>query len=105
MQNLDIDEIHAKPVETSTYHIPKKLFWPVVLVFNAILIVLLVLVIYFGVRQNSQNSVENGSTKITTSPLPPVKRIPDNLQQLFYRLTITPNLNDKTFTGKENLYM
>jgi hypothetical protein len=112
MQNLDVDESNAKPVRINTYHVPKKLFWPVVLVFTAIFIVLLVLTIYFGVNQNSSNGAENGSWRISTttismpatttiSPLPPVQRIPDNLQQLFYQLIITPNLTDETFTGKE----
>jgi len=101
MQNFNIDEIHAKFVRTSTYHIPKKLFWSVVLVFNAILIVLIVLTIYFGVRQKIQHSFENESR--TVPYFPPVKRIPNNLQQLFYRLTITPDLNDETFTGNSKM--
>jgi uncharacterized membrane protein YhaH (DUF805 family) len=112
MQNIDLDESDAKSVRISTYHVPKKLFWPVILVFTAIFIVLLVLTIYFGVNRNSLNGAENGLTRISTttislpatttiSPSPPVQRIPDNLQQLFYQLTITPNLTDETFTGKE----
>ena len=125
MQNLDINESNAIPVRTSTYPVPKKLFWPVVLLSAAIFIVLLVLTIYFGVNQKSQNVVENGLTTTsattvslpattttvslpattTIPPLPPVERIPNNLQQLFYQLTITPNLNDETFTGEESLYM
>lgn len=108
-----MDESNVKPVRIkSTYHVSKKLFWSVVLVFTAIFIVLLVLTIYFGVNQKSSNDAENGSrtTSTTTislpvtttiSPSPPVERIPDNLQQLFYQLIITPNLTDETFTGKE----
>jgi hypothetical protein len=114
MQNLDVDELNGKPVRTSTYQVPKKLFWSVVFVSIAIFIVLLVLTIYFGVNQKSSNGAENESrtTSTTTidlpvtttiSPSPPVERIPDNLQQLFYELTITPDLTDETFTGKENL--
>lgn len=120
MQNLDIDEPNAKSARTSTYHLSKKLFWSVVVVFTAIFIVLLVLTIYFGVNRKSQNDTENRSTTTSTtistttvslpatttiSPLLPIERIPNNLQQLFYQLTITPNLADETFTGKENLYI
>ena len=105
-----------QPVRKNTYHVPKKLFWSVVLVFTAIFIVLLVLTIYFGVNQKSSNDVENESrttstttislsTTTTISPLPPVERIPDNLQQLFYELIITPDLTDETFTGRENLWL
>jgi hypothetical protein len=113
MQNLDIDESHSAPVKTSIYHVRKKLFWPVVIVLSAIFIVLLVLTIYFGVNQKSRNDTENRSTTTsattvslpatTISPLLPVERIPSNLQQLSYQLTITPDFTDETFTGKENL--
>jgi hypothetical protein len=113
MQNLDIDESHSAPVKASTYHVRKKLFWPVVIVLSAIFIVLLVLTIYFGVNQKSRNDTENRSTTTsattvslpatTISPLLPVERIPSNLQQLSYQLTITPDFTDETFTGKENL--
>ena len=116
MQNLDIDDSVAKPVRTNIYHVSKKLFWSVVLLSAAIFIVLFVLTIYFGVNQKSQNLAENGLTTTSTttvslpatttiSPLPPVERIPNNLQQLAYQLTITPNLVDGTFTGEENLDM
>jgi hypothetical protein len=113
MQNLDIDESHSVPVKASTYHVRKKLFWPVVIVLSAIFIVLLVLTIYFGVNQKSRTDTENRSTTTsattvslpatTISPLLPVERIPSNLQQLSYQLTITPDFTDETFTGKENL--
>ncbi len=113
MPHDDFDESREKPAWTSTYRVPKKLFWAVVLLLTAILIVLLVLTIYFGVNQKSQNDVDNGprttltstirpSVTTTMAPLPPVARIPDNLQQQFYELTITPDLDDGTFTGKEN---
>ena len=113
MRDLDVNEINIRPVRSNTYNVPKKLCWFVTLLLAAVFIVLLVLTIYFGVKQKGETGVERSSTTITsvttvsmpdtsttTSPLPPVERIPNNFQQLFYQLTITPNLIDLTFTGE-----
>jgi hypothetical protein len=80
-------------------------------VLTAILIVLLVLTIYFGVNQKSKTltstihpfeTTTSNAVTTTMPPLPPVARIPNNLQQEFYDLTITPDLTDETFTGEQN---
>jgi len=113
MQNLDFDELDEKPASTaaSIYRVPKKLFWAAILVLTAILIVLLVLTIYFGVNQKSKTltstihpfeTTTSNAVTTTMPPLPPVARIPNNLQQEFYELTITPDLTDETFTGEQN---
>ncbi|CAF3792138.1 unnamed protein product [Rotaria sp. Silwood1] len=120
MKTFDINDPNTKTARTNTYHVAKKLFWPVVLVLPAVIIVLLVLTIYFGVNRKSQNGVNTeASTPLTTTasqlqttisnemtttvtPLPSVERIPDNLQQLFYQLTITPDLINERFTGEAN---
>ena len=94
---------------TSAYRISKKIFWPVLAGTAAIVIVLLVLTIYFGVNQKRPSNVDNeirttltstspGTTTTTSSP--PVVRIPTNLQQQLYQLTIEPNLDDENFIGK-----
>ena len=108
MQNLEFEEPRIITFGPSSYRVTKKRFWPVVIVFSAIFIVLLTLTIYFGVNQKSSNVVENRSTTTvgpptttTNSPVIPVERIPNNLEQLFYNLTVTPDLDDETFTGKE----
>jgi hypothetical protein len=118
MQNLQLDQLDGKSAPASTYSVSKKFFWPVILLLTGIFIVLLVLTIYFGVNQKSQNTVDNESRTTLTStirppetttsnaltttmaPPLPVARIPDNLQQQFYDLTIAPDLNHETFTGK-----
>lgn len=113
MPNLDSVEPNPKPIQHNAYHVPKKVFWPMALMFAAIFVVLLVLTIYFGVNRKSHNVVEIRSTTTspstvslpvttTISPLPPVERIPNNWRPLSYQLTVTPNLTDETFTGKES---
>ncbi|CAF1554531.1 unnamed protein product [Rotaria magnacalcarata] len=120
MQILNIDDPNKKPAWKSTYHVAKKIFWPVVVVLTIVFIVLLVLTIYFGVNQKSKNGVNNEASttliattsqfqtitshEVTTTiaPLPPVERIPNNLQQLFYQLTIAPDLVNERFTGEGN---
>jgi hypothetical protein len=129
MRNLDFDEPNEKPASTttSTYRVPKKILWAAILVLTAILIVLLVLTIYFGVNQKSktltstigpfETTTSNAVTTTTSNavttttsntvtttmpPLPPVARIPNNLQQQFYELNITPDLTDETFTGEQD---
>ncbi|CAF3448231.1 unnamed protein product [Rotaria socialis] len=117
METFDIDHPNKKPAWKNTYHVAKKIFWPVVFVLTIVFIVLLVLTIYFGVNQKSKNGINNkaSTTLITTTsqlqtitshevtttitPLPPVERIPNNLQQLFYQLTIAPDLVNERFTG------
>lgn len=120
MQNLDFDTSSSKLVPTSVYHVSKKLVWLVLLVLGSLLTVLLILTIYFGVKQNTQSRTGNtvltlsttsasllgtttskGTTTVST-PLPPIARVPDDLQQLSYQLTITPHLANKTFTGEES---
>lgn len=94
---------------TNAYRISKKIFWPVLTGTAAIVIVLLVLTIYFGVNQKHSNNVDNeirttltstslGTTTTTSSP--PIARIPTSLQQQLYQLTIEPNLEDENFTGE-----
>ena len=116
MSNLETEEPSAKRVQKNAYRVPKKLFWPVTLTFAAIFIVLLVLTIYFGVNRKIQDDTETGSrttetptvslpATTTSSPLRPVERIPHHWRPLLYRLTITPDLTDETFTGDEHLYV
>lgn len=114
MEDIDIDIPKSKAVQASTYQVPKKLFWPVILVVTVAIIVLLVLTIYFGTNQKNSTNIENRSTTTmmsstttslpltsTISPLPPVERIPGNLEQQSYQLIIEPNLTKETFTGND----
>lgn len=98
-----------------TYQVKKKLFWPILAILLGIFIVLLVLTIYFGVKQKQSNDVltsttneqtSNNSTPLTittTTLAPPVERIPSKLKQENYHVTISPNLTSETFTGKISL--
>jgi heme/copper-type cytochrome/quinol oxidase subunit 2 len=101
-----------KPASSNSYRVSKKLFWSILFGIVAILTVLLVLTIYFGVNQKHRNDVDNESrttltstlrpseTTTTVAPRPPVARIPDDLQQQFYQLKIEPDLADETFKGQ-----
>ncbi|CAF0817363.1 unnamed protein product [Adineta steineri] len=92
----------------NTYHMKKKFFWIILCIIVSVFIVLLVLTIYFGVNQkrtntdqtfNNLTTATNQPIVTTTSPAPPVERIPTNLKQQVYHLTISPNLTMSTFTG------
>jgi len=107
MQTIVLDTSNSILARKNAYHLSKKLFWSVLLVLASVLTVLLILTIYFGVKQRAQNpainEVSTKSTEVTTSItlLRPIARIPDNLQQSSYHLTITPNLTNETFAGEE----
>ncbi|CAF1664923.1 unnamed protein product, partial [Adineta ricciae] len=109
MSKRYLEDSADESTSTSAYRISKKIFWPVLAGTAAIVIVLLVLTIYFGVNQKRSSNVDNeirttltstsfGTTTTTSSP--PVVRIPTSLQQQLYQLTIEPNLDHESFTGK-----
>lgn len=120
MENVTVDTSNSLLARTNVYHVSKRLLWLVLLVLGVVLTVLLVLTIYFGVKQNDQNrTIDNFITLLTTNatligtttsngivnlttPSPPIARVPNHLQQLSYHLTITPNLTNRTFTGKKS---
>ena len=92
----------------NTYQMKKNLFWTLLSLILVIFIVLLVLTIYFGVKQNrSMNNLDSTNLSTTTkqpfdltTPMAlPVERIPTNLKQEVYRLTIAPNITAETFSG------
>lgn len=92
----------------NTYQMKKNLFWILLSLILAVFIILLVLTIYFGVKQNrSMNNLYSTNLSTTTkqpfdltTPIAlPVERIPTNLKQEVYRLTIAPNITAETFTG------
>jgi hypothetical protein len=100
MQNFTLDNSKNKLAEKDVYHISKRLFWFILLGFLSVVIVLIVLVIYFGVKQNIPNHTIDNILKLSNNTsLPPLTRISDDLQQLSYHLIITPNLINKTFQG------
>ena len=117
MQYFNFDTTRSESGRTRVHHVPKKLLWLISLAFGAVLVVLLVIAIYFGVKRNTGNrTINDVSTLLTTNasllrtttsngivivstPSPSIARVPDNLQQLSYHLTITPDLTNKTFTG------
>ncbi|CAF3355817.1 unnamed protein product [Rotaria socialis] len=107
-----------------SYHVKKPIFWAIVSGIVAIFITLLVLTIYFGVNQKVSASKTTATTVAiaastttttttttatatataselieTTTLAPPIERIPTNLRQEEYRLTLFPNLTSETFTG------
>jgi hypothetical protein len=102
------DPTMVKIRSKDTYQLKKPIFWTILSIIVAIFIVLLVLTIYFGVRQkrtiadrtsiNPLMATTNKPTETTTFS-PPFERIPTNLKQEIYRLTISPNLTSETFTG------
>ena len=110
MENLVLDESKLKVVRTNTYRVSKMLFRFVLLLFTVVFIALLVLTIYFGVNQKIRNDIDDkisttaARQMVTTAVIsaPPVKRIPENLQQQLYELTISPNFTNEKFSGKEN---
>ncbi|CAF1400989.1 unnamed protein product [Adineta ricciae] len=92
----------------NTYQMKKNLFWILLSLILVVFIVLLVLTIYFGVKQNrSMNNLHSTNLSTTTkqpfdltTPMAlPVERIPTNLKQEVYRLTIAPNITAETFSG------
>lgn len=110
-------------VSKKIYQVKKSIFWAILSIIVAIFIILLVLTIYFGVNQKGTVSEKTStnpttsrlieattSTMTTTSDLIEtttvvlsVERIPTNLRQEEYRLTISPNLTSETFTGLLNI--
>ncbi|UJR17212.1 hypothetical protein I4U23_004107 [Adineta vaga] len=114
MSRRYLDDSSEESTSTSAYRVSKKVFWPVLAGIVAVLIVLLVLTIYFGVNQKRSNDSDNESrttltttlssfgttTTATTTPSPPITRIPNDLEQQLYQLTITPNLINETFGGE-----
>ncbi len=100
MQNFTLNNSKNKLAEKDVYHISKRLFWFILLGFLSVVIVLIVLVIYFGVKQNIRNhTIDNIPKFSNNTSLPPLTRISDGLLQLSYHLIITPNLINKTFQG------
>ncbi|CAF4278032.1 unnamed protein product, partial [Rotaria sp. Silwood2] len=115
-ESFDLSTIDPVTVTNSpkdTYHVKKTVFWTILFAIFAIFITLLILTVYFGVHQK-RAVTEPTSTKITTNlPIeistshlietttsaPPVGRVPTNLRQEEYRLTISPNLTSEKFTG------
>ncbi|CAF3546049.1 unnamed protein product [Rotaria sp. Silwood1] len=104
------------------YHVKKTVVWAILSVIFAIFIALLVLTIYFGVHQKrttteptstipttshpiertTSNPIKTTTTSHlieTTTSAPPVARVPTNLQQEAYRLTIAPNLTSEIYNG------
>ncbi|CAF3134537.1 unnamed protein product [Rotaria sp. Silwood2] len=119
-ESFDLSTIDPVTVTNSpkdTYHVKKTVFWTILFAIFAIFITLLILTVYFGVHQK-RAVTESTSTKITTNlPIeistshlietttsaPPVGRVPTNLRQEEYRLTISPNLTSEKFTGSLNI--
>ncbi|KAG0419016.1 hypothetical protein DMUE_6385 [Dictyocoela muelleri] len=114
-----IDSTSAKNIRKNTYQVSKKLLWTILSILVAIFIVLLVLTIFFGIKQKRSDvnptSVTPDASKIsttipatttatTTTLAPPVERIPTNLKQENYRLSISPNLSSETFAGNRNIF-
>ena len=113
MVSESIDLSQTCPTSTrnppsDVYRLKRKLVWLIGLIVAAVLIVLLVLTIYFGVNQRRTNSEQFASdrstttkapTETTTALAPPVERVPMNLKQQSYQLIIAPNLTSETFTG------
>jgi aminopeptidase N len=110
-ESFDLSITDPTMVKTRTkniYQIKKKFFWTILSLIITIFIILFVLTIYFGVNHKraifNQTSISS-LTISTNQPLeittlsPPVERIPKNLKQEIYRLTISPNLTSETFTG------
>lgn len=109
------DSSASRPVSHNTYQLRKNLFWFILALIMAIFVVLLVLTIYFGVNQkrmtNEQlpltpstlSTVTKPPYETTTVPSLPVERVPNNLKQEVYRLTISPNITGETFTGQSPL--
>jgi len=106
-----MDPTMVKNPRKNIYQMKKNVFWIILSIIVAVFIVLFVLTIYFGVNQKrtivNQTSIPSITTTHqpieTTTPAPPVERIPKNLKQEVYRLTISPNLTSETFTGLLNL--
>ena len=102
------DPTMVKTRRKDTYQMKKSIVWTILSLILMILIILFVLTLYFGLQrkriipeQTSSSSIipsAHSSTDLTT-PSPPVDRIPMNLQQETYHLTITPNLTSETFDG------
>ena len=118
MQDLTFDTPRVAIVQTHAFRVSKKLLWLVLTMFVCVFIVLLVLTIHFGVKQQRQTRIINDVLRIITqkanrlrtitsseinrasSTSKSIARIPDHWQQLSYRLTITPNFTNETFEGK-----
>jgi flagellar basal body-associated protein FliL len=106
-----MDPTMVKNPRKNIYQMKKNVFWIILSIIVAVFIVLFVLTIYFGVNQKrtivNQTSIPSITTTHqpieTTTSAPPVERIPKNLKQQVYRLTISPNLTSETFTGLLNL--
>jgi len=106
-----MDPTMVKNPRKNIYQMKKNIFWIIFSLIVAVFIVLFVLTIYFGVNQKrtivNQTSIPSITTTHqpieTTTAAPPVERIPKNLKQEVYRLTISPNLTSETFTGLLNL--
>lgn len=102
------DPTMVKTRRKDTYQMKKSIVWTILSLILMILIILFVLTLYFGLQrkriipeQTSLSSIipsSHSSTDVTT-PSPPVERIPMNLQQETYHLTIAPNLTSETFDG------
>jgi len=104
MEIFDVDTPNNKFLRKNVYYISKKLAWILLFGVVSILIVLLVLTIYFGVKQRTSigpinNHLFTTTFTITNSSSLPVVRIPNNLQPLVYNVTIEPHFNNRTFDG------
>lgn len=109
MQSFDQD---GTTVKTNTYHVSKTLFWIILSLLIACLVVTTVLTIYFGINSNKKSpvfvgdrsttttSTPNYTTTTTIAPSPPVERIPMSLKPELYDWTITPDFIKETFKGK-----
>lgn len=102
------DPTMVKIRRKDTYQMKKSLVWTILSLILMIFIILFVLTLYFGLQRKriipEQTSIISSLTTTNsptdlTSPSPPVERIPMNLQQEIYRLTIIPNLTSQTFDG------
>lgn len=100
MDDSTVNKSTDQLTEKDVYRISKKLFWLIFLAIVSVLIVLVALVIYFGVRQNHpKHTIENSLNVSKNTSFTPLTRISDDLQPLSYHLTITPDLINKTFQG------
>ena len=114
-ESFDISEtdlVSTRDRIKNTYQVKKKLFWLILSVLLGIFVVLLVLTIFYGVRQKHSKShlpapsehlaVNSTSqlTTLTTTLASPVERVPTKLKQENYHVTISPNLTAETFTGE-----
>ena len=102
------DPTMVKTRRKDTYQMKKSIVWTILSLILMIFIILFVLTLYFGLQRKriipEQTSFISSLTSTSsptdlTTPSPPVERIPMNLQQEIYRLTIVPNLTSETFDG------